>query len=269
MRAKDIVVRPISGAHANRIIKTLHYSGKVAPNSQVHFGVFIGDKCGGAMQFGPSLDRRRMLGLVRGTKLRECIELNRMAFNDWLPRNSESRAISVSLRLLRRNYPYLKWVISFADATQCGDGTIYRACGFVLTAIKPSKNLARLPSGEVVHKMTLETTPTARRPELGGRTYFDVTGGRFRFSAYIKSAGATVLPGFQLRYVYFLRPECRALLTVPEIPYSRIAEVGASMYRGIPRGKHRPDDAPGDQPGEGGSNPTAALHGHRADDGKR
>ena len=268
MRAKDILVRPIASRDANRIIRALHYSGKAAVNPQINFGVFIGDKCGGAMQFGPSLDRRKMLGLVTGTGLRECLELNRMAFADWLPRNSESRVISVTLRMLRRSYPHLKWVLSFADATQCGDGTIYRACGFVLTAIKASRNLARLPGGQVVHKMTLESNPDARRPELGGKTYFDVTGGVFRFGDYVKAAGATVLPGFQLRYIYFLQPEYRARLTVPEIPYSRIAEVGASMYRGK-RAASIDVDASGDQPEEGGSSPTAALHSGQAKRQKR
>jgi hypothetical protein len=210
-----------------------------------------------------------MANLVSGTHFRESIELNRMAFADWLPRNSESRAIAVTLRLLRRSYPHLKWVVSFADAAQCGDGAIYRASGFLLTQIEQTRRLFRLPDGRVIHQLAVMNTANAPRPELGGRSLLEVTGGKYSMRRYVEAAGATVLPGFQLRYIYFLKPECRALLTVPEIPYSRIAEVGASMYRGIPRGKHRPDDAPGDQPGEGGSNPTAALHGHRADDGKR
>ena len=58
------------------------------------------------------------------------LELNRLAFADWLPRNSESRAIGYALRWLRATYPWLQWIVSFADATQCGDGAIYRASGF-------------------------------------------------------------------------------------------------------------------------------------------
>lgn len=258
-RAKDIRVDPISAKDANRVVKSLHYSGKVVRNSQIHLGVFLNGKCGGALQYGPSLDRRKTAGLVSDTSYRECIELNRMAFADWLPRNSESRAISFTLRLLRRSYPDLKWVISFADATQCGDGTIYRASGFVLTDIKTSKNLARLPNGEVVHKMTLETSPDARRPELGGRTYFDITGGRFRFGDYVEATGASIVPGHQLRYIYFLKPEYRARLTVPEIPFRRIDELGVGMYLGQRRGRSIDVDAPGVQPGEGGAIPTLPL----------
>ena len=38
--------------------------------------------------------------------------------------------------------------------------------------------------------------------------------------------------GFQLRYIYFLDPKWRKRLTVPEIPFSKIDEMGAGMYKG-------------------------------------
>ncbi len=82
--AKNIIIKPISSKDANSIIRTLHYSGKVVNNSQVHFGVFYDGKCGGALQFGPSLDKRKIIGLVKDTKWNEFIELNRMALADWL-----------------------------------------------------------------------------------------------------------------------------------------------------------------------------------------
>lgn len=159
--AKSIVVKPISAQDANRIVKSIHYSGKVVNNSQLHLGVFVGDRCGGAMQFGPSLDKRKIIGLVEGTKWNEFIELNRMAFADWLPRNSESRALGFAFRWMRKQYPHLKWIVSFADATQCGDGTIYRASGFVLTGIKVNNQTWQLPDGFTFTRMVATDT---RRP---------------------------------------------------------------------------------------------------------
>ena len=41
-----------------------------------------------------------------------------------------------------------------------------------------------------------------------------------------------ILKGFQLRYVYFIDRKCREKLTVPIIPFSKIDEMGAGMYRG-------------------------------------
>lgn len=232
MSAKDLIVKPISSREANELIKRLHYSGKVVNNSQLHMGVYYAGKLEGCLQFGPSLDKRKIQGLVKDTPWNGFLELNRMAFSEALPKNSESRAIGVAMKLLKKHAPHLEWVISFADATQCGDGTIYRASGFKLTAIKPNGHLAKLPDGSVIHDMTLKSNPTSSRPELGGKSFFDVTGGKFDWNAYLRASGGEVIPGFQLRYIYFLKPEAATRLAVPILPFSAIDEAGARMYRG-------------------------------------
>jgi hypothetical protein len=232
MSAKEIIVKPISSQDASRIVKSCHYSGKVVQNSQLHFGVFLDGKCGGAMQFGPSLDKRKMLGIVEGTKWNGFLELNRMAFADWLPRNSESRAIAVAMRLIRKSYPHIEWVVSFADGTQCGDGTIYRASGFSLTGIRCNASIVLRPDGTIGSELT------------GG-----------------KHTGGKALLGFQLRYIYFLDPAARSRLTVPILPFSEIDRRGAGMYLGKPkRAGSDTTDTEGFQPSEGGSIPTPALH---------
>ena len=244
MSAKDIVVKPISRADADRIVKSCHYSGKVVQNSQLHFGVFLNGKCGGAMQFGPSLDKRKIQGLVESTVWNNFIELNRMAFSDWLPRNSESRAISVAMKLIRKSYPHIEWVVSFADGTQCGDGTIYRASGFALTGIKENNQILLMPDGSKVSRMTV--TKGDHILANGGAKIPE---------------GSKPLSGFQLRYIYFLNPAARSRLTVPILPFSEIQKRGAGMYLGKPKraGSDTTDTAPF-QGAEGGSIPTPALH---------
>src|SRR5574337_981117 len=116
--AKDIRLEPIASKDANRFVKKHHYSGKVVNNSQLHIGVFFHGRLEGVMSFGPSLDKRKIVGLVEGTGWNEFLELNRLAFTDVLPRNSESRALSVAMRLIKKYAPQIKWVISFADGTQ-------------------------------------------------------------------------------------------------------------------------------------------------------
>ena len=242
MSAKDIIVKVIAAKDANRIIRAVHYSGKVVPNSQLHFGVFLNGVCGGAMQFGPSMRKDLVAPLVRGTGWNEFIELNRMAFADWLPRNGESRCIGYALRFISKQYPHIKWVISFADGTQCGDGTIYRASGFVLTGIKKNSQMA--------------TNPDTNEPQHKISAYHQ--GREYEHSKWQK------LPGFQLRYIYFLDPTARDRLTVPILPFSEIDKRGAGMYKGKQRLQSCAgsivSDAPADQAGEGGSIPTPALH---------
>lgn len=228
--AKDLEIKPITRAAADRVIINGHYSGKVVKNAQVHLGVFLAGRLRGALQFGPPMDRSKVLGLVKDAPWESVLELNRMWLADDLPRNGESRAIGVACRLLVKHAPQVKWVISFADGTQCGDGTIYRAAGFVLTAIKESANLAKLANGEVIHKMTLESNGSRVIPQFG-RSYYDITGGRYDFARFCEVVGATVLPGHQFRYIRFLDPTWRARLTVPEIPFSEIP-AGARMIYG-------------------------------------
>ena len=258
--AKDMVLRPITAQEANALVKRVHYSGKVVNNSQIHIGAFLNGKLEGALQFGPSLDKRKIQGLVEGTGWNEFIELNRMAFTDALPRNSESRAIAIAMKLLRKHAPHIKWVVTFADGAQCGDGTIYRAAGFVLTQINPSGNLVQLPSGETIHKMTLESGPERKRPELRGRSYYDITGGRYDLAAYVAYVGGKVIPGFQFRYLYFIDPTAKDRLTVPILPFSEIQRRGAGMYRGEPRAGGVDGDTSTFHVEEGGSIPTPALH---------
>jgi len=251
--AKALIVKPISAGDARRVIRALHYSGKVVNNSQVHLGIFMDGRCGGAMQFGPSLDKRKLQGLVAGTAWNEFIELNRLALADWLPRNGESRCIAYAMRWLRKTYPWLKWVVSFADGTQCGDGTIYRASGFVLTGVVANSTLYEFPGGERVSNIGIKTGFKWQAQVLG-RAYYGVAA-----LHEAKQRGARKMAGFQLRYIYFLDPAARERLTVPILPFSEIQARGAGMYRGKPRGGSDTVDTAGHPPAEGGSTPTPPL----------
>lgn len=231
-RAKEIILKVIPSKLANDFIKRHHYSGKVAPNSQLHFGAFLDGDLHGVLSYGPSLDKSKIIGLVEGTGWNDFLELNRMAFDDYLPKFSESRCISQSIKMIKKKAPNIKWVVSFADGCSCGDGTIYRASNFVLTGIKENLDMVEL-NGQKLHKMGLASCPTTPKDYLGGKCYFDITGGKFDFKIFIERTGAKILNGFQLRYIYFIDKRCREQLTVPEIPFSRIDELGAGMYKGV------------------------------------
>lgn len=210
MSAKNLNIKPIAAKDANKFIKRLHYSGKVVPNSSLHFGVFWNGKLEGVLQYGSSMRKDFTIKLVDDTGWNEFIELNRMAFSDKLPRNSESRAISVSIRLIKKHYPHIKWIISFADGTQCGDGTIYRASGFLLTGIKKNVGLRVNPeTGEVMQSMQAHHKKITKE-----------------FQKW------KALEGYQFRYVYFIDKSYIDNLTVEVIPFSKIKELGASMYKG-------------------------------------
>lgn len=236
-KAKDIILRPIPRKVADELVKRVHYSGKIVNNSQFHIGVYYRNNLEGVMQFGPSMDKGKINGLVENTKWNDFIELNRMAFTDVLPRNSESRAIAIAMKILRKHAPHLKWVISFSDACQCGDGTIYRASGFILAGINTSSNMLwQLPEklhslvkgGTAVHRLAVQTK-TSKLSRWVCETYGTPN---VPLHKLCLDHGGEVLRGCQLRYIYFLDPAYRAFLTVPEIPFSEIKSRGLSMYKG-------------------------------------
>ncbi len=232
--AKDIVIKPISAKAANALVKRVHYSGKVVNNSTLHLGAFLNGKLEGAMSFGSPMDKRKVLPLVEGTQWNGMLELNRMAFSDLLPRNSESRALAVAFRLIKKHYPHIEWILSFSDGAQCGDGAIYRASGFVLTQVKQNSSLYETPCGTPIARMTWDSATPERRVRIAkqyGMMKFDASS---FLAKTAKMNGMRSLPGFQLRYIYFINPEAKKRLTVPILPFSKIDKIGAGMYKGKP-----------------------------------
>lgn len=273
MSAKDIRVAPVASKDAHAFVRSHHYSGKSTNNSQLHLGAFMGDRLVGVAQFGPPMDRSELIGLVRDTPWNGMLELNRLAMIDATPRNTESRFLAVCFRLMRQHAPHVQWVVSFADGTQCGDGTIYRAAGFVLTGIKRNTQIWEMPAGasgqkrEIISRMTATDTRRPGRSHLLNKITMTKANnirngdGAASMRPFVE-AGARPLPGFQLRYLYFIDPTARARLTVPVLPFSEIDRLGAGMYLGQTRVRSIDSDAPAFQVGEGGAIPTRTLHQH-------
>ena len=213
-RAKEILVKVIPAKIANEFVKKHHYSGKVVQNSSLHFGAFLDGKLHGVMSYGTSMDKRKVLPLVNGTLWNEMLELNRMAFDDYLPKNSESRCIAISIKLIKKNAPHIKWILSYSDGAQCGDGSIYRASGFDLTGIKENKTILEW-NGKIIADKTLNNSNYKKIGMSAGLA---------------KKQGAKPIDGFQLRYIYLIDKTCK--ITVPILPFSMIDEIGAGMYKG-------------------------------------
>ena len=224
-RAKEIIVKVIPAKIANEFVKKHHYSGKVVINSILHFGCFLDDKLHGVMSYGPGINKHGNLKSLSGVGWNEIIELNRMAFDEYLPKYSESRFIKICILLIKKNAPHIKWIMSFADATQCGDGTIYRASGFVLTNINESKQLYLLPNGETLHLMGLQG---GQHGSLRKKMLENGYGNAKKYMVDVLKG--VPLVGQQLKYIYLIDKTCK--ITVPILPFSKIDEMGAGMYKG-------------------------------------
>lgn len=238
MDVKDIRLQFINSKVANDFVRKHHYSGKVVANSCLHFGAYYNNRLHGVLSYGSSMRKDLIMTLVSGTGWNNFLELNRMAFDDFLPTNSESRCIAISIKMIKKQYPHIKWIISFADGTQCGDGTIYRASGFVLTGIKKNTQI--------------RINPETGLPMQSMAAFHAKKSNEFK--------KWDALNGYQLRYIYFIDKEYKGKLTVPILPFGKIKEMKAGMYKGV---KTCPDSVNSNtsdfQSENGGATPTSGL----------
>lgn len=128
--ANDVYVQVVPAWLARAIIRDKHYSKKVVNNSYINLGVFAYDDLVGVIQFGYALQPASGRNVVFGTGNREYAEINRMWIHDCMPKNTESRVISYSIKYIKKQYPSIQWIQTFADE-RCGrNGVVYQACSF-------------------------------------------------------------------------------------------------------------------------------------------
>lgn len=105
-----------------------HYLGDVEFISQVNFGAYWEQKLEGAISYGPP-NATDLKGYWDRHTQNNWFEIKRLALSPLCPRNSESRFIAITTKLLRR-VADVKGIVSYADDAQGHKGTIYKASGF-------------------------------------------------------------------------------------------------------------------------------------------
>lgn len=105
-----------------------HYSRCLPAGKTVKVGVWEGGVFIGAVIFSWGVLGDR-LGQQFGLAMDECCELTRVALNNHV--TPVSRILSIALRMLRKQSPGMKAVISYADCDQDHHGGIYAAGGWI------------------------------------------------------------------------------------------------------------------------------------------
>lgn len=129
--SKSFYIKEIDRKLANKIIIKNHYSKKVYNATYIHLGLFENDNLVGVLQYGYAMNPASCGSVVEGTKQDEYLELNRMWLSDDIQtKYPESQAISMSISYIKKKYPKIKWIQSFADERCGGFGIVYQACSF-------------------------------------------------------------------------------------------------------------------------------------------
>lgn len=138
-----------------------------------------------------------------------------MWLSDALPRNSESKALSFAIKLIKRIEPKVAWIQSFADE-RCGRfGVVYQAANFLFCG----EHVGRFWEfgGEFFHDSILTDSRNKNTPK--GRT----------LRANRDSLICHDLR--QFRYIFFIKPSFRKRLLKKVLPYPKHANEGLRAIR--------------------------------------
>jgi hypothetical protein len=227
----ELVVRPVSVRSIRGLVAAYHYSRRMPDAVQECFAGFYGDTFAGGVAFGPGAAsvRRELPDL----DIRDCRELVRLWSPDGLPRNTESRLVAVSLRLLRG----VRLVIAFSDPEAGHIGTVYQATNAIYLGCGGRGNRYIDGEGRRLHSR-LASVYRMRHPEYAG----------------LSNAEVAALEGWQRettsgkhRYAWAFSRDDRLALAALAQTYPKHAPAA-------------PSGASDCQSEGGGSQPTPALH---------
>ena len=144
---KPITIVEHPKSQIDEIIRAHHYSHKPCSNSFCSLGVIYGDKgIRGAVQIGYGIrPKKKEAGVV---------EFDRMWLDDMMPKFSESIVLSLVHKYIKRAYPYIHTLRTYADTSVGNTGTIYRAANYRETK-RIKADFYILPNGERVHPVTM------------------------------------------------------------------------------------------------------------------
>ncbi len=165
---RKLIIKEVEYSIAKEIITKNHYSRKWNTSfGKINIGIFKDDRLLGVAVFGNLMNpnsHKKISDLGEGS----VIELNRLWIDDELGHNAETILLGACWKIIKKEYPHIKFVQSFADG-RLGCGTIYKAANFKYYGYTESLFFRDTTNDEVFHKVPLENT---KRP-LGflGKNY--------------------------------------------------------------------------------------------------
>jgi hypothetical protein len=209
---------------AKYAVEHWHYSHTMPQGKNVYIGVWEDEKYIGAVIFGTgagAVTDGRSYGLAS----MRMAELVRVALNNHTA--SVSKIISIAIKLLRRNSPELRMLISFADPFNGHHGGIYQAGGWIFAGLS-APSVVYDVDGKIIHSRSFN----------GGKWM----GAPKPIPAHAKKIK---VPG-KYRYLYPLDAAMRAQIAPLAKPYPK-------------RGPGETDNAAQSNAQTGGASPTGPL----------
>lgn len=201
----EFYVKEIERNLANEIIVKNHYSKKFYNATYIHLGLFENNVLKGVLQYGYAMNPASCSSVVKDTLIDEYLELNRMWLSDEVVvKYAESQAVSYSIKYIKRKYPKIKWIQSFADERCGGFGIVYQACSF--NYYGEHSSIFWTLENEIYHNSLM-----TRNPKLS------------KSAAYLQSKKNEAKKSElrQFRYIKFLNQKWKKKCLFKEMPYPK------------------------------------------------
>lgn len=130
--------------HYSKSVPTIQYAYNVYNNQNEWCGVII---YGG----GANNNLAKSFNLNNG----EVLELERVALNG--KQEQTSKAVALSLKLLHKENPIVKILVSYADHRQKHVGTIYKATNWIYLGISKTSDIQYYYKGKWTHERTINS----------------------------------------------------------------------------------------------------------------
>jgi hypothetical protein len=187
-----------------------HYSKSVPASKMVAVGACESERYVGCVTFSRGASSE--IGSPFGLEQDEVCELTRVALGPHVARTS--RIVAIAMRLLRRQSPGLRLIVSYADPEQRGPsgdphlGVLYQALSFQFIGCTNRESLIRL-NGRLFHPRTVTSRYATRAIDW--------------LRQHVAEDAAHVRTAPKFRYAMALDPAMRAQLAPRVQPYPKNA----------------------------------------------
>jgi hypothetical protein len=151
---RSLHVEPVPPSVVQDLIETHHYLRSMPASPRLCFGVYLLDRLVGAVVFtaGSRLGHK----LLAAAKPQDVVTLARLYLTDDMPKNSESRVLSVVLRYIKRHTDW-KLILSYSDPAAGHVGTVYQASGWMYLGQTEPGGYVDLGDGRLHHPRSVYT----------------------------------------------------------------------------------------------------------------
>jgi hypothetical protein len=147
-------VRLVDKSLARQIIKKYEWLGTMS-NTRLHYGIFFGSFCAGVtcVAVGTGVGGTNVSKMFN-IDARELAILARGACTHWAPQNTNSKLVSWTTKLLRKNTD-LKVLAAYSDSDAGEIGTIYQAANWYYYGESAKVQQIVAPNGRVYDRKTI------------------------------------------------------------------------------------------------------------------